>query len=86
MPASQAVLCAALAAGVLLGSVPAQARFGKRESSSQQGSSRQASQTSQSQTSRGGGSSEHPASALGQPRGNRRTHPASAIGRERPPR
>lgn len=34
MPSSKAVLCTALAAGVLLGSTPAEARFGKRSSSS----------------------------------------------------
>ncbi|AEI64154.1 hypothetical protein [Corallococcus macrosporus] len=69
MPASQAVLCAALAAGVLLGPAPAQARFGKREAASQQGTSRP---SSQAQTSRGGGAREHPASAIGRERPPRR--------------
>ncbi|WP_205507647.1 hypothetical protein [Myxococcus vastator] len=89
MPASKAVLCAALAAGVLLGTSPAQARFGKRGTSASASSSRSTSrQASPSQVSRG--ARAHPASAIGQrregSRGNRRTHPASAIGRERTPR
>ncbi|NOK00344.1 hypothetical protein HNV27_01795 [Myxococcus xanthus] len=89
LPASKAVLCAALAVSVLLGTSPAQARFGKRDTSSSSSSSRSTSrQASPSQESRG--ARAHPASAIGQPRegsrGNRRTHPASAIGRERTPR
>ncbi|WP_426755648.1 hypothetical protein [Myxococcus sp. Y35] len=89
LPASQAVLCAALAAGVLaLGPTPAEARFGKRgaSSSSSQGGSRQA---SASPSSRGASVREHPARAIGQPQGSRpqrRTHPASAIGQRRLPR
>ncbi|WP_216611757.1 hypothetical protein [Myxococcus xanthus] len=87
MPASKAVLCAALAVSVLLGTSPAQARFGKRDasSSSSRGTSRQASPSQESRRARA-----HPASAIGQsPEGshdNRRTHPASALGRERTPR
>ncbi|WP_228564637.1 hypothetical protein [Myxococcus sp. AB036A] len=84
MPASKAVLCAALAVSVLLGTSPAQARFGKRATSSSSSSPRSTSrQASPSQESRG--ARAHPASAIGQPREGR-THPASAIGRERTPR
>lgn len=91
LPAFKAVLCAALAASVLLGTSPAQARFGKRDTSSSASSSSSRStsrQASPSKESRG--ARAHPASAIGQPRegsrGNRRTHPASAIGGEHTPR
>ncbi len=91
MPASKAVLCAALAAGVLaLGATPAEARFGKRGASSS-GKGGGSSKASSSASSRSASTrAAHPASAVGQPRegsrASRRAHPASAVGQPRAPR
>ena len=72
MPASKAVLCAALAAGVLaLGATPAEARFGKRGASS---------------SGKGGGSSKASSSASSRSASTRAAHPASAVGQPRAPR
>ncbi|AKQ70593.1 hypothetical protein A176_007505 [Myxococcus hansupus] len=88
MPASKAVLCAALAAGVLaLGPTPAEARFGKRSASSSSSSGKSSSSSSSSASSSSRSASTRPASAIGQSRegtrASRRPHGASAIGQPR---
>lgn len=84
MPSSKAVLGSALTATLLLGSAPAEARFGKRSTptSSSGGPSRPERDASRPDAS----PREHPASPAAQASNAGRTsreHPATAIGRER---
>ncbi|WP_163869925.1 hypothetical protein [Myxococcus eversor] len=84
MPSSKAVLGSALTATLLLGSAPAEARFGKRSTptSSSGGPSRPERSASRPDAP----PREHPASPAGQDSNAGRTareHPATAIGKER---